>query len=296
MTPTAGKRWTAPVLAILVLGVFGALELRAQDWIAFETIEQSALPIVRARLNGSDGHRLVLDVGVNALILDTTIVDGMGLKLANAGGVETINLYGEEEQVPVAFLQQLKFGDASFEMVKTLLVEGEDGTGSGGLRSYGRIGRDILEPLRMTVHYPRKLFFMEPAPQGDIPPGGVFYETVGRFLLVPVRLEREDVRLEVRFVLDAGTSSSLLDRKWAEENGLAEKKAAHAAVTALEVGRFCAAGAALLLGSMNELPYEGQPVGVIGADLLTQVSVAYDFSRDLVWLVAVAAEGEKEPS
>ena len=74
-------------------------------------------------------------------------------------------------------------------MVKTLLVEGEDGTGSGGLRSYGRIGRDILEPLRMTVHYPRKLFFMEPAPQGDIPPGGVFYETVGRFLLVPVRLE-----------------------------------------------------------------------------------------------------------
>ena len=57
----------------------------------------------------------MLDVGVNALILDTTIVDGMGLKLANAGGVETINLYGEEEQVPVAFLQQLKFGDASFE-------------------------------------------------------------------------------------------------------------------------------------------------------------------------------------
>ena len=293
MTLTAEKRWTAPVLAILVLG---AGELRAQDWTEFETIEQSALPIVRAGLNGSEGHRLVLDVGINDLILDTTIVDGIGLKLASPGGVETIDLYGEPEQVPVAFLQQLKFGDASFEMVKTLLVEGEDGTGSGGLRSYGRIGRDILKPLRMTFHYPRKLFFMEPVPRRDIPPGGVFYETAGRFLLVPVRLERKDVQLEVRFVLDAGSSNSLVDREWAEENGFAEKKVAQAAVTSLEVGGFRTAGAVLILASMNELPYAGQPVGVIGADLLTQVSVTYDFSRDLVWLVEVVAEGEEEPS
>jgi hypothetical protein len=256
MTLTAGKRWIAPALAIFVLGAFGVgAELRAQDWLVFEIIEQSDLPIVRARLNDSDGHCLVLDVGVNALIPDMTIVDGMGLKLANAGGVESIDLYGEAEQVPVAFLQELKFGDASFEMVKMLLVEGEDGTESGGLRSYGRIERDILEPLRMTVHYPRKLFFMEPAPQSDISPGGVFYETAGRFLLVPVRLEQEGVQHEVRFVLDVGTSSSLVARKWAEEEGLAEKKAAQAVVMALEVGGFRAVGAALLLGSMNELPY-----------------------------------------
>ena len=293
MTLTAGKRWTALVLAILV---FGAGELRSQGWIGFETIEQSALPIVRARLNGSGGHRLVLDVGINDLILDTTIVDGIGLKLASAGGVETIDLYGELEQVPVAFLQQLKFGDASFDMVKTLLVEGEDATGSEGLRSYGRIGRDILKPLRMTLHYPRKLFFMEPVPRRGIPPGGVFYETAGRFLLVPVRLDREDVQLEVRFVLDAGSSNSLVDREWAEKNGFAEKETAQVAVTSLEVGGFRAAGVALILVSMNELPYAGQPVGVIGADLLTQVSVTYDFSRDLVWLVEVVVEGEKEPS
>lgn len=294
MTYAANMRWMALVLASVALG--HGTDVRAQSWVAFETIEQSALPIVRASLNGSSGHRLVLDVGINPMILDTILVDGMGLKLASTGGSETIDLYGEPEQVPVAMLQELKVGEASFEMVKVLLVEGEDGTGSGGLRSYGRIGRDILEPLRVTVHYPRKLLLLEVSPQGDVPPGGVFYETEGRFLLVPVRLERNGVRLEVPFVLDAGTSTSLVDRKWAEKNHLAEKKAAQAEVTALEVGGYHAGAATLLLGSMEEMPYEGQPVGVLGADLLTRVSVTYDFSRDLVWLMEVAAEGEKDPS
>jgi hypothetical protein len=294
MNLTASTRWMVPALALMTLGQ--QAEVKAQNWVAFETIEQSALPIVRASLNGSGGHRLVLDVGINPLILDTTLVDGIGLQLASTGGFETIDLYGKPEQVPVALLQELKIGNASFEMVKALLVEGEDGTGSGGLRSYGRVGRDVLEPLRLTISYPRKLLLLEASPKGDVPPGGVFYETAGRFLLIPVRLERDGVQLEVPFVLDAGTSTSLVDRKWAEKNHLAEKKAAQAEVGELEVGGYRTGGVALLLGSMNELPYEGQPVGVLGADLLTRVSVTYDFARDLVWLVDVAAEGEKGPS
>ena len=46
----------------------------------------------------------------------------------------------------------------------------------------------------------------------------------------------------------------------------------------------------MLLGEMHELPYDGDPVGVIGADLLNQLSVSYDFARDLVWLTVVGKD------
>jgi len=40
------------------------------------------------------------------------------------------------------------------------------------------------------------------------------------------------------------------------------------------------------MGVMKELPYEGEAVGVIGADLLLRLSVTYDFARDMIWLVS----------
>jgi len=278
----------AVVFVALVLG-YGA-EVRGQDWIEFETIGQSALPIVRARLNGLSGNRLVLDVGFNEVVLDTMLVDGAGLELVNRNERAEIDYYGQKEKVPVAYLQSLEIGKARFELVRTLLIDGDDGTGIGGLRSYGRIGRDVLGPLRLTIHYPRRLLFLERSPKDDVPAGGVRFETAGRFLLLPVRLEREGRVEEVRFVLDAGTSNTLVDRKWAEETKFAEKKASRTQIPVFEVGTFREEEMNVLLGAMYELPYKGRPVGVIGADVMNALSVTYDFPRQLVWLTKVETD------
>ena len=132
------------VVVLLGAMLVSGAELRAQEWVEFELIESSALPIVRAKVNGMGGHRLVVDIGFQDLLLDTMLVDGAGMKLVSRGEVQEIDFYGRKELVAVSYLQTLEIGKAKFELVRTLLIDGEDGTGSGGLRSYGRIGRDIL--------------------------------------------------------------------------------------------------------------------------------------------------------
>jgi hypothetical protein len=267
----------------------------SSSWIAFETIDQSALPIVRARLNGTSAQRLVLDVGFNDFVLDTLLVDGSGLKLASQGESKEIEYYGKKESVPVAVLERLDVGDLRFNFVRTLLIEGEDGTGMGGIRSYGRIGRDLLEPLRLTVHYPRRLLLLEPSPEGEVPDGGALFQAAGRFLLVPVAISWEGGSETVPFVLDAGTSNTVVDSKWAIERGIAAKGSPTAKLASLHVGGFEKNDAPVLLGEMKALPYQGQPAGVIGADLLLEVSVTYDFARDLIWLVSLN-EAKEGPS
>jgi hypothetical protein len=292
-------RLTVSILTIHV--VSASFTLLAQtaptgkaQWIWFETIDQSALPIVRVKLNGSGGHRLVIDPSFNDFVLDTLVVDGSGLKLPAQGQAE-IDYYGRKEKVPVVLLEELKVGELAFPMVRTLLIEGEDGTGMGGLRSYGRIGRDLLEPLRLTIHYPRRLLYLESSP-AEVPAGGVRFESSGRFLMVPVVLSREAAVEpvgpveQVRFILDAGTSGTVLDKKWAVEKGFAPKGANAAEMPSLRVGEFEAKKLPVLLGVMKELPYGGTAVGVIGADLLLGLSVTYDFPRDLIWLVPAKEE------
>jgi hypothetical protein len=285
-------------LAIAVLALSASGDLPAQtappaspQWIRFETIDQSALPIVRVKLNGSGGHRVVIDPSFNDFVLDTLVVDGSGLQLASQGQVQ-IDYYGKKEKVPVVLLEELKVGELAFPMVRTLLIEGEDGTGMGGLRSYGRIGRDLLEHFRLTIHYPRRLLYLESSP-AEVPEGGASFESSGRFLVVPVALSGEGAAAaveEVRFILDAGTSGTVLDKKWAVEKGFAPKGANGVEIASLRVGAFEAKKLPVALGVMKELPYGGTAVGVIGADLLLSLSVTYDFSRDLIWLVPVKEE------
>ncbi|HXV62099.1 MAG TPA: hypothetical protein VEK15_15475 [Vicinamibacteria bacterium] len=284
------RRWIAAGLVVVGSSVSRESHVASGEerWLSFETIDQSALPIVRARLNGSGGHRLVLDAGFNDFVLDTTIVDGSGLKLVDKGEVAEIDFYGQKEKVSVAYLQQLQIGAVEFQGVRTLLVEGEDGTGIGGIRSYGRIGRELLEPLRLTIHYPRRLLYLEASPDDEVPEGGVAFESAGRFLMVPVLLTTEGEAVEeVLFVVDAGTSNTVIDRKWATDVGLAAKDATSATIERMQIGSFEAQGFRVLLGVMNELPYDGQPVGVLGADLLLSSAITYDFARDRIWLVKV---------
>ncbi len=284
---------TLRTLLVELLLVPSALSAQtaATPWIGFETIDQSALPIVRVKLNGSGGHRLVIDPSFNDFVLDSLVVDGTGLKLASQGEA-SIDYYGRKEKVPIVLLEELKVGELAFSMVRTLLVEGEDGTGMGGLRSYGRIGRDLLEPLRLTVHYPRRLLYLESSPP-EVPSGGAQFESAGRFLMIPATLSREgaaEPSEEVRFILDAGTSGTVLDKKWAVEKGFAQKGANAAEIPSLRVGDFEAKNLTAVLGVMKELPYGGSAVGVIGADLLLGLSVTYDFPRDLIWLVPAKEE------
>lgn len=275
------------LVALLVTTLMpgASTELLAQEWIKFELIEASALPIIRARINGMGGHRVVLDPGFNDLLLDTLLVDGAGMELVSRGEVQQIDFYGKEETVPVSYLQTLEIDDVKFELVRTLLIDGEDGTGSGGLRSYGRVGRDVLEPLRVTVHYPRQLLLFEPSPETDVPEGSVTFTAEGRFLFVPLRLEKESGFEEATFVIDPGSSGSVLDRKWALDVGLAaDKKAPETTIAAVHVGGFRRENVPVLLADMHALPFDGNPAGVIGADVLRTISITYDFARDLVWL------------
>ena len=272
------------VVVLLGAMLVSGAELRAQEWVKFELIESSALPIVRGKVNGMGGHRLVVDVGFQDLLLDTLLVDGAGMKLVSRGEVQEIDFYGKKELVPVSYVQTLEIGKAKFELVRTLLIDGEDGTGSGGLRSYGRIGRDILEPLRLTIHYPRQLLMIEPSPENDVPEGGVTYTTEGRFIYIPVRLEKEGGYEDATFVLDPGTSGSVLDRNWAADTKLANKKDPQTNIAVVEIGGFRREQMPMLLADMHRLPYNGNPAGVIGADVLRTISVTYDFARDLVWL------------
>jgi hypothetical protein len=82
----------------------------------------------------------------------------------------------------------------------------------------------------------------------------------------------------------------VLDKKWAVEKGFAPKGAHGAEIASLRIGSFEAKSMPVVLGVMKELPYGGTAVGVIGADLLLSLSVTYDFSRDLIWLVPVKEE------
>lgn len=266
------------------------------EWLPFETIDQSALPIVRAKLNGYGSHRLVLDAGFTEFILDLTIVEGSGMKLVKQGEFAEIDYYGRKEKVEVGYLQSLELGEAQFLTVRTLLVEGEDGTGIGGIRSYGRIGRDLLEPVRLTIHYPRRLYCIEASPKDEVPPGGVTYSSAGRFLLVPVELtDGAGVSHDVEFVMDAGTSNSVIDRDFAQKLGLVAKGERVAKFAELQIGGFVSKDVSALVGVMKELPYESRAVGVIGADLLLGTSVTYDFARDQIWLVKVEDGGTASP-
>ena len=272
------------VVVLLGAMLVSGAELRAQEWVKFELIESSALPIVRGKVNGMGGHRLVVDVGFRDLLLDTLLVDGAGMKLVSRGEVQEIDFYGKKEWVPVSYVQTLEIGKAKFELVRTLLIDGDDGTGSGGLRSYGRIGRDILEPLRLTIHYPRQLLLIEPSPENDVPEGGVTFASEGRFIYVPVRLEKEGGYEDATFVLDPGTSGTVVDRKWAVDTKLANKEDPQTNIAVVEIGGFRREQMPMLLADMHTLPYDGNPAGVIGSDVLRTISVTYDFARDLVWL------------
>jgi hypothetical protein len=236
----------------------------------------------------------VLDVGFTDFVLDTLIVDGTGLKLPSAGD-QVIDYYGKKEKVPVVALDELKIGGLEFRNVRTLLIEDEDETGRGGLRSYGRIGRDLLEPLRVTVHYPRRLLLLEPSPTNEVPPGAASLSSSGRFLLVPVSLTSEKGSEEVPFILDAGTSTTLIDKKWAAERGLAPKGAAVTKLPRVQVAGYERESLPVVLGEMKVYPYEtfeGRAVGVLGADVLLGLAVTYDFARDLVWFVAPKEDAE----
>jgi hypothetical protein len=101
---------------------------------------------------------------------------------------------------------------------------------------------------------------------------------------------------ETRFVIDSGTSHTVIDRRWAARKGVVQKDSSSAKLGMLRVGGFEASDVPVLLGEMKELPYEGEPVGVLGADLLLGLSVTYDFARDLVWLVSVDVDPKKESS
>lgn len=251
------------------------------SWIPFEHPSDSALPIIDVRINGREEQPMVIDYSVKEVLLDTLLVAGTGMKLSNQGETVQIEYYGTKEKVSVAYLDTVEVGRVGRQGVRTLLIElGDDIGVRDGLRAYGRIGLEFLEPFRLTVHYPRKLFLLEPSPEGEIPDGSATFERVERALAVDVLLNESVLG---RFVIDPSASVVAIDKKWAQKNGLVDKKAQDVLLSDLRVGSFTTGEVRARLSEMSKLPYGGQPQGVIGSSLLRGLSVSYDFPRSLVW-------------
>jgi hypothetical protein len=224
---------------------------------------------------------MALDFNIPDIVLDEFLVVGTGMKLAGEGESTTIDYYGSKEKVPVVYLETLEVGGVARRRIRTLLIQGDDLGARDGVPTYGRMGASFLEPFRLTVHYPRKLFLLEPSPDGEVPSGGAEFVIEKRYLTVDAEINGSVVG---RFVIDPGTSVTMLDKKWARKNKLAEKDAHRVDMTSLRVGDFTAQRVPAILEDLKKMPYKNHPAGVIGASLLETTAVTYDFPRRLVWL------------
>ena len=285
MIPRPGLVSAVAALGTLGLSVAPPIQDAAPEWVRFETVPDLAVPMVRARLNGSQGYPFLLDLTVPEVLLDNTLIAGSGMELANRGESQEIDYFGEKETVPVVYLVSLEIGTVGMQGVKGLIIEGDDLARSQGIPSYGRIGREFLEPFRLTIHYPRGLLLLEPSPEGaDVPAGGVFFDKS----LPGVQVETVlNGTLSTTFVVDPSISICLLDRGWARQQKLADGDAKAILIDSLAVGGFTTERVPVQLVEIEKMGYQGQPKGVLGGTLLRQLSVTYDFKRGLVWLRAL---------
>jgi hypothetical protein len=265
--------------SLLVVGWQGSDSV--PKWIPFETASGSAIPIVGTRLDRGEACRMALDFNIPDVVLDEFLVVGMGMKLVEKGESKVIEYYGSKEKVPVVYLETLEVGGVARHGMRTLLIQGDDIGARSGIPTYGRMGTSFLEPFRLTVHYPRKLLLLEPSPEGEVPSGGADFRLEERYLTVEAEVNGS---FAGRFVIDPGASITMLDKNWARKKGLAEKDSHRVDMNSLRVGDFTAHRVPAILEEMKKLPYEDRPVGVIGASLLKQTAVTYDFPRALVWL------------
>jgi predicted aspartyl protease len=270
-----------PALVGSALSAAPAEAVQKSRWTRFESIEQSGIPIVYARLNGSEGYRLALDFSVASVLLDEFLISGTGMELVNRGEIEEIDYYGAEEKVEVNYLDSLILGGVEKRGVKALIINGDDLGSGAGIPIYGRVGRNFLESLRLTVYYPRNLFLLEPSPEGDVPPGGVAFELNERAFEVDALVNGTH---SVRFIVDPGASFTMIEKKWAIEHDLATKKSHRLDLASIQVGGFLGEKIPAILEEKKKLPYEGEIAGVIGASLLVELAMTYDFPRNLLWL------------
>jgi hypothetical protein len=270
------------VVTWLELGAAPGAGIAAPEWVRFELIPDLAVPIVPARLNGSQGYPFLLDIAIPEVLLDNTLIAGSGMELPNRGEIQEIDYFGVKEEVPVVYLAALEIGTIGAQGVKGLIIEGDDLARSQGIPSYGRIGRDFLEPFRLTIHYPRQLLLLEPSPEGaDVPAGGVFFDKELRGVHVETVVNQ---KLSTTFIVDPSIAICLLDRDWARDQELADGDVTAIMLESFSVGGFRTSRVPVQLVEMEKLPYAGRPTGVLGSSLLRQLSVTYDFSRGLIWL------------
>ena len=271
------------VTALTLLGLGAApAGIAAPEWVRFEMIPDLAVPIVPARLNGSQGYPFLLDVTIPDVLLDNTLIAGSGMELPNRGEVQEIDYFGDKETVPVVYLATLEIGTVGAQGVRGLIIEGDDLARSQGIVSYGRIGTYFLEPFRLTIHYPRRLLLLEPSPEGaDVPAGGVFFDKALRGVQVETVVNQ---KLSTTFIVDPSVTICLLDGDWARDQKLADGEEKGIVLESFAVGGFRTSRVPVQLVEMEKLPYPGRPLGVLGSSLLRQLSVTYDFSRGLIWL------------
>ena len=285
------KRKNMLVLALglcalmIFLASSGAQETASKpQWTKFESIPQSGIPIVYARLNYGQEYRMAVDLSMKDVLLDEFIVVGAGMELKDRGETQEIDFYGDKEKVSVSYLDSLAVGRLEKRGVKTLIIRGDDLGAATGIPIYGRIGTDFFESFRLTVYYPRDLLLIERSPQDDVPPGGAPFQIEDRALSVEVVVNGSFTE---RFILDPGSSMTMLDKKWATKQGVAKKGDHRVDLASLQIGGYQVHEIAAILEDPKKWPYEPRPVGVIGASLLREGAVTYDFPRGLLWLRSI---------
>ena len=157
------------------------------------------LLVVPVRLDGAGPFEFLLDTGTSATIVDSSLVDRLGL-----AAYDRATLVGPGGTVVVkrARLGQLTVGPKSVEGLEVLCAD-MGAVRRLGSRIVGVLGQDVLGRFDYLLSYERRHLRFDP--EDAIAGARVPFERHHRRMVVEVALGKEgDAR---RFVLDSGASS-----------------------------------------------------------------------------------------
>jgi len=191
-----------------------------------------ALPV---SINGSKPLRLLLDTGASGLLLNTKPAAAIGLDPIATQTVRGIGDEGERTG-DVAVAERVKIGDVEFSNCTVVISDKETLTGQDGI-----VGADIFDKFLVTIDIQKMLLQLDPLPAHKTPPkvedwqdseaapqfaNFTSFWRVGHDILLSTRVVSSRVRdaKPVLFLIDTGSSTSLIDPDYARQFGSVGKE------------------------------------------------------------------------
>ncbi len=191
-----------------------------------------ALPV---SVNGSKPLRLLLDTGASGLLLNTKAASSIGLERIST---QTLGGIGDEgERVgDVAIADQVAIGDVEFTNCPIIISDNKTLIGDDGI-----IGADIFDKFLVTIDTQKMLFRLDPLPPHKTPAkyedwqdrevdphfaNFTSFWRIGHDVLMSTRVISSKVQnaRPVLFLVDTGSSTSLIDPDYARQFGSVGKE------------------------------------------------------------------------